>query len=188
MAIHELYVGGPPSRNYSQAMFPLPTFSETDAAFTGIGMAAHKGPVSYNATRLLDFSGDHALAEFLRENTVAQGDTLGVVIVPRNMLYLGMYFKVVNPVTGITITPKFRGKASTFAAINGAVAGEGFIPASGTDVAAVTEGVVSLALAVFDIKPDMLDLTLTALPATKLAGFKMIVSPVLVATDAGGYR
>lgn len=189
MATHELYIGGPPSRNYSQAMFPAVPFNEAAAPFNQIGPASHKGPIGYNLTRLLDFGGtDHALAEFLRENAVAAADVLGVQIIPKNMLLLGFHYRVVNPKAGVTLTPKLRGKAHTFAAIDGSVAGEGFYPASGAAVAAVTEGVASLALAVFDTKPDMLDLTLTAVPADGLAGFAIEITPVVLATNMGGYR
>lgn len=185
MATHELYVGGPPSRNYSQAMFPAPTFSDTGAAFQ-VGPAAHKGPIGYALTRMLDFSGDHALAEWARENTYVQGDTLGVVLIPQNVILLGFYYKVINGVAGITLTPNMRGKALTYTAINGATETEGFVVAGGG--ALVTEGAVTFATAQYDNKPDMFDLVLTALPATKLAGFKAVFSPVVLAVDTGGYR
>ena len=189
MATHELYIGGPPSRNYSQAMFPAVPFNEAAAPFNTISVAAHKGPAAYNDKRILDFGGDdHALAEFLRSNTVVQGDKLGAVLIPKNMLLLGFTVKVVKagPAT-LSLTPSFRGKAHTFAAINGAVAGEAvFYPASGAAVAAISEGVASLAVAVFDNKPDMLDLTLTTLPAGGLGKLILEITPVMIATTQGG--
>lgn len=188
MATHEIYVGGPPTRNYSQSMFPAVPFNEAAAPFNQIGVAAHKGPIGYADTRLLDFSGDNALAEFLRENTVAAADVLGVVLIPKNVILLGFYYRVITPKAGVTLTPRLRGKAHTFAAIDGAAAGEGFYPASGVAAAAVTEGVIDLSAAVYDVKPDMLDLTLTAIPAGGLSGFSLEISPVMLAVNTGGYR
>ncbi len=186
MATHELYIGGPSTKNYSQAMFPAVPFVDTAAPFTLIGPAAHKGPIGYNDTRLLDFGADHALTEFSRNTTIAQGDVLGVVLIPKNMLFLGFYYKIVTPQAGLTLTPALRGNATAFTAISGAAVAEGFVAPGGG--ALVTEGIVSMASVYFDIKPNMLDLTLTALPAGKLGSFKMIISPVLLSTAAGGYR
>jgi len=184
MAIHELYVGGPPSRNIGLSMYPAVPFSETDPAFTGIGVAAHKGDCD---TRLLDFTGpDHALAEWLRNAVVAQGDKLGVVIVPRNVLYMGFYYKIINPVAGLSLTPSLRGKALVYTAIDASAAAEGFVAPGAGGI--VTEGAVTLAAAQYDNKPDMFDLTLTAYTAGTLSGLKMIVSPVLKAVATGGYR
>jgi hypothetical protein len=185
MATHELYVGGPPTRKYSQAMYPAVAFNDAIAPFNEIGPAAHKGPIGYNLTRRLDFSGDRALAEFLRENTVTDADVLGLVIIPRCVLFLGFYYKVVTPKDGVTLTPRLRGKATSFAAIDASVAAEGFVAPGGG--ALVTEGAVTLAGVQFDIKPDILDMTLTAVPDSGLSGLVMIVSPVVLSTDAGGY-
>lgn len=186
MATHELYIGGPSSKNYSQAMFPAPAFSETAKPFTQVGVAAHKGPIGFADTRLLDFGADHALGEFARNTTIAQGDVLGVVLIPKNHLFLGFYYKIITAQTGLTLTPALRGKATVFTAIAGGTVAEGFVaPAGG---AIVTEGAVSMAGAQYDNKPDMLDLALTALPAGKMGAFKMVISPVLLAVDTGGYR
>jgi hypothetical protein len=167
----------------------MPAFNEAAAPFNQIGVAAHKGPIGAADTRLLDFGGsDHALAEFVRNNTVAQGDKLGVVLIPKNVLLLGFYIKVVNPAAGVTLTPSLRGKAHTYAAIDCSAVSEGFYAASGAAVPLVTEGVLSLALAVYDIKPDMLDMTLTALGAGGFGDLKIVISPVMLSVDTGGYR
>lgn len=190
MATHELYLGGPPSRNYGLSMFPAVPFNEAQAPFNQIGPAAHKGPIGYNDKRRLAFDGtDHALAEFVRNNTVADGDVLGAVLIPKNMLLLGFTAQVLKagPAT-LSIIPKLRGKAHTFAAIDGAtvMSEPVFYPASGTGVAAVAEGVVDLGTAVFDNKPDMLDLTLDVLPADGLGSLVIEVTPVFLSTNAGG--
>jgi hypothetical protein len=165
----------------------MPAFNEAAAPFNQIGTAAHKGPIGYADTRLLDFTGpDHALAEFLRENSVVQGDVLGTILIPKNHLFLGFYYKVIDPVAGLSITPKLRGKALVFTAIDASVAAEGFVAPGGGAI--ITEGAVTMVAAQYDNKPDMFDLTLTALTAGTLNGLKMIVSPVLLAVATGGYR
>lgn len=185
MTIHELYIGGPPTRNAGLSMFPAVAFDDTAAGFQ-VGPAAHKGPIGYNLTRMLDFSGDDfALSEWMRNASYAAADKLGVVIIPQNMLYLGFYYKVIKGVAGISLTPNLRGKSLTYTAIDASVETEGFVaPGAG---AIVTEGAITLAAAQYDNKPDMFELVLTALPAGKLAGLKMIVSPVVLAVDSGGY-
>src|SRR6478609_9833171 len=153
MATHELYLGGPPTRNYGLSMFPGVPFNDAQAPFNQIGPAAHKGPIGYNDKRRLAFDGtDHALSEFVRNTTIADGDVLGAVLIPKNQLLLGFTVQVLKAGTAtLSIVPKLRGKAHTFAAIAAdAVMSEPvFYPASGTDVAAISEGVASLALAVF---------------------------------------
>lgn len=203
MATHELYIGGPPTRNYSQAMFPAVPFNADAAAFQ-VGPAAHKGPIGYADTRLLDFGSDHALAEFMRENTVAQGDDLGVVLIPKDVLFLGFHYSILNPVEGLTLTPMLRDKSVTFTAIDmnpqpveadpdavppvlaqDAVFSAFVAPGGG---AGVTSGVVNLGAAFYDVKPYMLDLRVTAVGDAGLGALKLVVSPILLATNTGGYR
>lgn len=186
MATLELYIGGPPTKNYSQAMFPAVPFDQTIAPFNKIGVAAHKGPIGYADTRLLDFGVDQALGEFVRNNTIAQGDKLGVVLIPKNLLFMGFYYKVENPVVGLTMTPSRRVLGTAWTAIDCSVAAEGFCgPAGG---ALVTAGAVSMAGVTYTILPDMLDMTLTAYGAAKLGALKMTISPVMLATNTGGTR
>jgi len=136
---------------------------------------------------VLDFSGgDYALSEFLRNTPPVQTDKLGCVLIPRNCLLLGFSYKVIKAKAGVSLTPSLRGKASTYAAINCATLNDGFYAASGAAVAAVQEAVVSLALCWFDNKPDMLDLTLTAVPASGLSGVVLEITPVLITTSVGG--
>jgi hypothetical protein len=187
MATHELYVGGPPTTNSGLGFYPAPAFNEAAAPFTTMEMAAHKGPNGYSDTRLLDFTGpDHALAHWVRNATIAQGDVLGAIIITKNHLYLGFYYKVISPVAGLSITPRLRGKSLTYTAIDASAAAEGYVaPGSG---AIITEGAVTLAAAQYDNKPDIFDLVLTAYTAGTLHGLKMIVSPNLISVANGGYR
>lgn len=186
MATYEVYLGGPPTKNYGLSMFPAIPFDEAGAGFQ-VGPAAHKGPAAYNDKRLLDFTGgDYALSEMIRNTPPVQGDILGCVLIPKNTILFGFSYKVIKAKAGVTVTPRLRGKASTYVAINCATLNEGFYVASGTAVPAITEAVCSLALCWFDNKPDMLDLTLTALPASGLSGVSLELTPVFVTTSVGG--
>jgi hypothetical protein len=189
MATHELYIGGPSTKNYGLSMFPAVPFVETGKDFQ-VGPAAHKGPAAFNLKRRLDFSGaDHALAEFVRNTAVVAADRLGAILVPKNMLFLGFSVQVIQagPAT-LSLTPNMRGKAHTWAPIDCAVVMPNpvFYAGSGAAVPQVLEGVASLALAVFDNKPDMLDLVVTTLPATKFGSLILEITPVLIATSLGG--
>jgi hypothetical protein len=184
MATHELYIGGPPTRNYGLGMFPAVPFNDAAAGFQ-VGPAAHKGPAAFNDKRRLDFTGDdHALNHFLNESNVVVGDTLGVVLLPKNMLFLGFSYQVLKAVAGVALTPKIRGNALIFSAIDCSVAGEVlFVAPSGG--AGIAEGVVDLGAAGFNNKPDMLDLTITAAPEG-LNGLILEITPVIISTAMGG--
>lgn len=184
MSNFELYIGGPATRNQSLAMFPAVPFNAAQSPFNKIGVAAHKGPSCFNDKRVLDFSTDRALQEFARNNAVVATDVLGVVLVPRNILFMGFYYKVVKPQAGLTLTPRLRVKGTAYTAIDCSVVAEGFVaPAGG---AIVTQGAVSMAGVLYDNAPDMFDLTVTALPASKFGNFSAIFTVVGMTVDQGG--
>src|SRR5688572_32528725 len=118
MATHELYVGGPASSNYSRAMFPAPPFNAAGAAFLAVRPSAHKGPATYNMERVIDTT-QHAMAEFLRNTAVVQGDVLGVSLLPRRTILEGFFYEVETAVGAATVlTPSIRGFAGTIPTIN----------------------------------------------------------------------
>lgn len=185
MSTFELYVGGPPSANSSRAMYPAPTFGQTTDPFNKIGVAAHKGPCCFADKRRVDFRNDHAIAQFLAAQAIVATDVLGLVIVPKMCLFLGFYYKVENPVAGLTLTPKLRNQGGiAFTAIDCSVAAEGMVAPGGGAI--VTNGAVSLANALFNAAPDMLDMTVTAIGAAKFGGLILTVTPILIQCNQGG--
>lgn len=193
MATHEIYVGGPPSANYSRSMFPAPPFSAGSAVFQGIRPAAHKGNTGYALTRVLD-TAQAAMAEFLRENTVAQGDVLGSILIPQNVLFKGVFWLLESPTgTGTTtITPSLRGVTGgtlpTIAA-NGAAGTKGFAKLGSTawkTTSASVEG-ENNGNDFFIAAPTILDLTLTALPAGGLGALRLTLSPLVTELLSGQY-
>lgn len=176
MAIREMYIGGPPSANYSRAMFPSAPFEAGSAAMQQVRVAAHKGPTSYGLTRVIDTS-DHAVAEFLRNTTLAQGDVLGVCLIPKDVVMKGFFFAV-ESVAGeaLTITPSLRGVAgATLPTIDGNAIGKGFAKLGG--LAWISETGAAAGDDWFNAEPAILDLTLTAF--TDLGGLRLIITPLV---------
>lgn len=184
MALYELYIGGPSTANAGRSMFPAVAFDEAAKPFTQISMAAHKGPIGFADKRCMDFGADHALQEFVRKTPAAQGDIIGACIIPKNNLFMGFYYKVVTPQAGLTLTPRLRGKATAFTAINCATVAEGFVEPGGGAI--ITEGPVTMDGVQYDNKPDILDFTLTAFPAGGFGRLKLIITPILLTVDQGG--
>lgn len=189
MATHEIYIGGPPTANYSRAMFPAAPFNAGSAAFTGIRPAAHKGNTGYSLTRVLD-TAQKAMAEFLRENVVAQGDVLGSIIIPQDVLFKGLFYRLESPTgTGATvITPSLRGvAAATFPTIdaNATAGAKGFTKAAG--VAWVDESAAAAGDDFFIAEPTILDLTLTTLPADGLGTLRLVLAPIVTELVNGQY-
>lgn len=195
MATYEVYVGGPATANYSRAMFPAPPFNAAGAQFIAVTPAAHKGPTSFGLTRVIDVS-QRAMAEFLKNNALVQGDVLGSIIIPQNVLLRGFYYEVQNASGGanpLTITPSLRGVGGgTLPAIAGNTQGaKGFAKtgASAWVGTNATVGVIATNGADFFIgAPTILDLTLTAMNATsKLGALKLLITPLVDNLDHGQY-
>lgn len=184
---HELYIGGPPTRNYSRSMFPAPPFNAADGAFKAVKVAAHKSPTGFALTRVMD-TVDHAVAEYLRNNTVAQGDNVGAVLMPQNVVVTGIYYEVVTPAgVALVVTPSLRGIAgATLPTINCNVASKGFAK-FGASAWQTTSGSLADAAdgnAWFLADPAVLDLTLTTF--TNMGKLKLVISPLVETVYHGG--
>lgn len=191
MATFEIYVGGPPSANYSRSMLPAPPFNPAGAAFLAMTPAAHKGPTGYGLTRVIDVE-QHAMAEFLRENTLAQGDILGSIIIPQNVILKGFFYEVqrAQGTATTTITPSLRGvTGGTLPVIAANTAGKGYAKTGAT---AWTSTNASLGdetdgADFFIATPTILDLTLTVLPASGLGALRLLITPMVENLDHGQY-
>lgn len=194
MATHELYIGGPASANYSRSMFPAVPFNAADDAFKRVTVAAHKGPTSYALGRVLDAS-DHAFAEYVRTHTIAQGDVIGSILIPQGTLFKGFQFRLVKPqgTATLTLTPSVRGLAgATLPAIaaNGAAGSNGYahlgdtawITANGLALPADTTGGQW-----YFATPAILDLTLTAYPASGFGAMRLELNPIVEKFYSGQY-
>lgn len=176
MAIHEIYIGGAPTANYSRSMYPAPPFNAASGTAQALKVAAHKGPTSYGLTRVIDTS-DFALGEFLRENTLAEGDVLGSILIPKDVLFKGVFFSVENAAgEALTLTPSLRGAASgTLPTIDGNAVGKGFAKLGGA--AWIDETGAAAGDDFYIAEPTVLDLTLTAF--TELGTLKLIITPLV---------
>ncbi len=186
MALHEMYIGGPPSANYSRAMFPSAPFNAGSKAMQEMRVAAHKGPTSYGLTRVFDTS-HHAVAEYLREHELEQGDVIGAILIPKNVLLKGFFYSVETPAgEALTITPSLRGTegedgegqptpAVALPEIDGNTAGRGFAKPGGT--AWVDETGAVDGSEYFVAEPTIVDLTLTTF--TELGPLRLIITPLV---------
>lgn len=193
MATYEIYVGGPGRGDYSRSQYPAKAFSAADAIFKKLRVAAHKGPTMFALTRTLDFKNDHALAEFVRNQAaagapLAAADKLGSIVIPARTLLFGVYCRVENPVTGVTLTIGTRApNALAFGTIDGGTASDGSFRVVGEAAGGVTEGAVNLGVANFANVPRILDVTLTAIPVGGLGALRVHISPLISELEEGQY-
>lgn len=176
MATYEIYIGGAPTANYSRSMFPAPPFVAASASAQALKVAAHKGPTSYSLGRVIDTT-NHAMGEFLRESTLAQGDVLGSILVPKDLIAKGVFFSVENPAgEALVITPSLRGvAAATLPTIDGNVVGKGVAMFGGTAWVSTTAALAGDEF--FIAEPTVLDLTLTTF--TTLGPLRLVITPLV---------
>lgn len=194
MATHELYLGGPANPNVGRHAFPAATFSASGAAFKAMEPSAHKGPAQFALSRVLDLGygtasscpNDAALRSYFSENTVATGDTLDLIVIPKNTLVYGLFVNVINPASGTTTTLTFSiGGTAVSLAVDLTTAGAQLIAVTGVAAAGKTSGAFSLATASFNIAPQMLSAVAAFAAVTDLDGMKVEVAP-LVSWFEGG--
>jgi hypothetical protein len=190
MATHELYLGGPSNTNSGQKMFPAAAFNNAIAPFTTMPVAEHKATTVAALTRTLAFGtsqgrpDDPALAEYVRNHTIAAADVLDLIVIPANTLLLGVYCQVENPSGKVgTITFSLDDGTTFGAAVDINAAFSKMVAPGGAWVSA---GAVSLATANFSNVVRMLKATLTTL-ATDFGALRISVSPILIALQQGQY-
>lgn len=181
MAIHELYQGGPASANSSRAMFPAPLFAAGSAPFATMRASAHKGPGVYKLSRVLDFQEDPALKQWVNNATIAQGDDLGILVIPQNMVLLGVHYQV-ERVAGVamTLTPTLRVSTGAFPAINGNALATALTQA-GVVGAITATGTAATIVPWYIATPEMYSLDLTAW--TAFGALRLAVTALVVDTQ-----
>lgn len=186
MATHELYLGGAANANLSRSQFPSATFNAADAAVKAMKAAAHKGPSTFALTRTLDFKNEVSLADYVSENTIASGDVLNLVVIPKNTILLGVYVEVEEPsaVAGATIAVKV-GANVYGTAIDLTTAGSQFLIMAAA--AGVTAGAVDLGTAQFNVDPTILTGTLAITDEGDLKGVRIHISPVVIDPLSGQF-
>jgi hypothetical protein len=185
MATHELYLGGGTGGNASRAMFPAPTFNAAAEPFLSMRPAAHKGPKAFALNRVFDFQNDMSLREWARNATVAQGDDISALVIPKHMLLLGVHFDVETAAgVAMTITPRLRVAAAAFPTVDGnAVAAQW---AQAGVVGAITANGSAATIVPWYINtPEVLDLRLTAW--TAFGDLRIEVSAILIDLSSGQY-
>lgn len=177
MALHELYIGGPPTRNYSRAMLPAPPFVASAGPFQQLKVAAHKGPTSYGLTRVLDTE-HHSVSEFLQNTPVVADDVLGVALIPKNVVLKGFFYEV-ERVAGnaLVVTPSLRGiDGATLPEIDCNTLGKGFAMLG--DGAWITETGAISGDNWLIAEPTILDLTIDTMDED-LGGLRLVITPLV---------
>lgn len=191
MATHELYLGGPPTTNYSRGMFPSAPFNEAAEPFLSMRPAAHKGPNSFALNRVLDFgsvtshggNSDTALKNWEATATVAQGDVLGLLVIPKHVTLLGVFFNVVSAAgVAMTLTPSLRVAAAAFPAVNGNVVGAA-LTAPGVVAGITATGSAATIVPWYIAEPDILEVELTAW--TSFGSLRLEVTAILQDLSSG---
>lgn len=183
MATHEIYLGGPSTANVSRAMLPVPTFNASAEPFKSMRPAAHKGSNAFALNRVLDFNADTALKDWAANATIAQGDKLGILVLPMHTLLLGVFFDVENAAgVAMTLTPGLRGPVAAFPAVDGNVVGAAW---TAPDVVAgiTTSGSAATIVPWYISNPVMLELALTAW--TGFGNLRLEVTAVVLDLSSG---
>lgn len=194
MAVHELYLGGPSTTNYSRAMFPSPAFVQAAEPFQSMRVSAHKGPAAYTINRVFDFgstastaqpsNSDTALKEWEANATVAQGDFLSMLIIPKHVLLLGVLWNVVNPSgVAMTITPRLRTPSLAFPVVDCNVAGATLTQA-GVVAGIAATGQVATIIPIYTADPVILEFALTTW--TSFGNLRLEASALVQDFDASG--
>lgn len=188
----ELYLGGGPTANINRSAFPAPAFSATDPVQLVSKPAAHKGPISFGLTRVLDFQNDSSLSAYVAAQLAAgtpivAGDKLSLAVIPPGQIFVGITVQVIQAASGaLPLTPSTRVGGLTFPAIAAGTAGLLQFAAPAATVY-VTAGPALLANSTFNTAPDVLDLLVGTLPAGGIGKLILAVTPILLSGNVNGY-
>lgn len=193
MATHEIYVGGPPTHNYSRAMFPAPPFDGLSEPFLSVKVSAHKGPVSYDVGRTLDPANDTALGNYFATANLAQGDILNAILIPTRTVMRGVFYRVERlagvPLVLTASIENGNGTIVTLGPINGNPdieddePNQGFASPGDTEFVQVSGGIEGKAY--YFHEPAILRLALTTF--TAWGDLALSVIPVLDKYESGRY-
>ena len=112
MTTHYLHHGGKPTSNPHREMYPAVATTKND----GLRQSAHKQPIAFGNTRLLDFSSKDgrrqgALQQYLEANEIKVGDKIVLSAIPEQSLLLGFAWGVEHAEDGIAfkVATKYGG-------------------------------------------------------------------------------
>ena len=212
MAEHNLFLGGLATMNGHYR--GLPSVEQTpNGAMTP---TTHKQQGRYSLLRDLAWKddtggpstgesrGSRFLADYLSCNTLAVGDVLNLVIMPKWSSILGIWWMVHDPLPGFTFDLRLRGNANSLGGtpavpvpltlatgVDGGLvapvaAGPGYAPTGliGIDPAAQGD---PLAPGIYFDQNDMLQLVITGLPPEGIACSRICIAPVMETYCEGSY-
>lgn len=109
MTVHNLYHGGRKAGNANNAMYPAAETTPND----GLRQSAHKDPIAFGNTRLLDFSGldnrrQAGLLQYLETHNISVGDEIVLCALPEKSFLLGFSTDVEFAEEGIAFEVKTK--------------------------------------------------------------------------------
>jgi hypothetical protein len=165
MATYELYLGGARQQNANFAMLPSAPFSASQPFVPVVKQI----PVTFFLARNYDFgytqgiANDPALQDWLANlaTPLTSGDKLGSVVIPSDFLALGIYWKITTPLASGQFALGTRiGGTSLVAATTTGTANSAWVPWPSAPVLFKT--------------PDIIDLTLTTVPAGGVGSLSIV--------------
>lgn len=113
MTVHFLHHGGKSIKKPNAAMYPAHETTNDD----DLRQSAHKEPVAFGNTRLLDFSSydgrrQAGLQQYLQTHKISVGDEIVLCAMPGKSFFLGHAFEVEHPEEGVAfkIKTKYTGE------------------------------------------------------------------------------
>jgi hypothetical protein len=176
MTLHYLHHGGAGTRNADQALYP----AATPAPIERLHPAAHKEPIAFGITRLLDFSQKDGrrqagLQQYL-ERAAAGGhplqanDLVTLSALPAQALLLGVAWGVEEPEAGVTFDLKLLTGGQTLV--------------SNVNAATVNSDAKMLTPLWFKVS-DFLVAEFTSFPANGASALRFWVSPMVLVPQLG---
>jgi hypothetical protein len=106
MAEHNLFLGGGRVLNLDYAMFPAAAVT----ASQHLDIATHKAAQFTWLNRILDFTNDVALKDYVARNPTADdvNEVWNAAVIPAGSIVLGHWYRVATPVSGTTLTIRVK--------------------------------------------------------------------------------
>lgn len=210
MAEHNIFLGGLSTRNWFYQGLPSAEQSP-NGAMTG---TTHKHNGRFSLNRHLIWKdtdcgpstgckpvGSLFLADYLANNEIKVGDTLNIMMLPKQTSLLGIWWKVTTPLAGFTFDIKVRGNANSLGgtlaapvpltldtAFDAAVEAveDGHIPSGLIGIDPALQG-DPLAPGIYFDQNDMLQLVVKTLPPEGIACSDITISAVVESYCEGSF-
>lgn len=160
MTYHYLHHGGKPTNNDGN-IYPQAKISRND----NLMQAAHKSPVAFANSRMLDFSPNgtqEALLQYVKDTKIEVDDKITLSAIPAKCLLIGFAWEVLEAEDGIQFDLATEYSGLSLGSLDVSTVGSGFVEVEDTWI---KEG-------------DYVTATVKAFPSTVPSKAKFSVSPI----------